>query len=327
MHPHCDADTALDALVRGQDPGDDFWPLKALAADVAVVTSGPAPRPSPALASLLRGAPPAVPAHMRRRSLPARAVAGVTHLGTAARVALGAAVAASGIATAGATGHLPEPVAKAVQPLVDLFTPFGLPADPSPTGAIGLRHGATAGAPAPPPATVVGDPTTPAPAPEAPPDAPVAGGAGEGGGATASQPDNGEGEPLTAPGDAASEPPASEPPVSPLSSPPEVAPSRSDSRPGSQGSGAHPPPIHPTPTHPTPTPPTPTPPTPAPPVPPAPMALGIAPGSPPLNAGRPDGPGPLDRPAEPPQAAGPPAGPPAGSTGGGPAGPGDTKVP
>jgi hypothetical protein len=313
MHPHCDADTALDALVRGQDPGDDFWPLKALAADVAVVTSGPAPAPSPALATLLRGAPPAVPAHMRPRSRPARVVASVTQLGTAARVALGAAVAVGGIATAGATGHLPEPVAKAVQPLVDLFTPFGLPADPSPTAAIGLRHGATDDAPAPPPVTEVPVPgaATSAPATEAPPDVPVAGGAYEGGGATAPQPDGGAEQPVTAPAGAASDPPASPPP-----SPPQVTPSPPDAPgPGSQGShgsGGHP---------------SPTPPTPAPPIPPTPTTLGIAPGGPPLTAGPSGGPGPLDQATGPQPAAGPPAGPPAGPTGGGPAGQGDTMVP
>jgi hypothetical protein len=321
MHPHCDADTALDALVRGQDPGDDFWPLKALAADVAVATSGPAPKPSPALATLLRGAPPAVPAHMRRRSPHARAVAGVARLGTAARVALGAAVAVGGVATAGATGHLPEPVAKAVQPLVDLFTPFGLPADPSSTGAAGLRHGATVDAPLVRPATTVAGPTMPAPATPAPldvPDVPEAGGVHEGRAAPARQPDSGAEEPVTAPVDDGSDPPASAPPEPPLvpPSPPEAP------GPGSQGSGARL----------TPTPPTPTLPTPTPPSQPTPTTLGVAPGGPPLTAGGSGGPAPLAQadqvdPAL--QAAGPPAGSPAASTaaGEGPAGQGDTKVP
>ena len=148
MHPDRDVDMAFDALVRGQDPGDAFRALTIFADDVRVVTDGPAPGPSPALAVLLSGTatvPAAVALASRpqrpRASWSSRAVARGVGLGVAAKAALGAAVAATGVAAAGAAGVLPEPVDRAVRSVVELVTPLDVPAHAGDASG-GHDHGA-----------------------------------------------------------------------------------------------------------------------------------------------------------------------------------------
>jgi hypothetical protein len=148
-----DADLAFDALLRGRDPGDRYHALATLDADLRVVTGGPAPAPSPALATLLAG-------RSRHRVGWASRVAGMS---VAAKLAGGAAFAFAGVATAGAAGVLPPRVANLVRPVIELVTPFEVPArggtsEPAHTGVTTVLPAAGESTEATSPASVPSDP-------------------------------------------------------------------------------------------------------------------------------------------------------------------------
>ncbi len=148
-----DTDLAFDALLRGRDPGDRYHALATLDADLRVVTGGPAPAPSPALATLLAGRP-------RHRAGWASRVAGMS---VAAKLAGGAAFAFAGVATAGAAGVLPPRVANLVRPVIELVTPFEVPAsggtsEPAHTGVTTVPPAAGESTEATSPASVPSDP-------------------------------------------------------------------------------------------------------------------------------------------------------------------------
>jgi hypothetical protein len=111
---------------------DDQWPdgdpaVAALAEDLRIVASGPAPEPRPGLVAVMAGARAVLPAPQPRR--PKMLVK--TVLGSlAAKVALGVGVAAASVTAVGATGVLPDQAQHAVASVVGATTPFVLP-DPS----------------------------------------------------------------------------------------------------------------------------------------------------------------------------------------------------
>jgi hypothetical protein len=111
---------------------DDQWPdgdpvMAALAEDLRIVASGPAPEPRPGLVALMAGGGAVEPAPQPRR--PKMLVK--TVLGSlAAKVALGVGVAAASVTAVGATGVLPDQAQHAVASVVSATTPFVLP-DPS----------------------------------------------------------------------------------------------------------------------------------------------------------------------------------------------------
>jgi hypothetical protein len=128
--PHdCVQDTQADEPLL-----DDFL------AELASWGVRPAPAPTPALLALLGDTPPPspTPGHRhdrgvratqtrRKRNMLTTKLAG---LGLAAKVALGAGIAAAAVGTAGATGVLPAPAQHAVASVVDAVTPLNLP-DPT----------------------------------------------------------------------------------------------------------------------------------------------------------------------------------------------------
>jgi len=124
MQPDRDREAAFEALLQGRDPGEAFGSLASFAEDVRVATGGPTPEPSAELAVLLRGRPALDSGGTR----PARPLARLPGVGLRVKAALGAALATTGVAAAGAAGLLPEPVADAVRPFVELVTPFEVPA-------------------------------------------------------------------------------------------------------------------------------------------------------------------------------------------------------
>jgi hypothetical protein len=131
MQPDRDREAAFEALLQGRGPGDASGPLTSFVDDVRAATGGPAPEPSPALALLLRGAPARDDRHA---TPPSRTAARLASTGLRVKVALGAALTATGVAAAGATGLLPEPVADRVRPIVELVTPFEVPSRSDPHG-------------------------------------------------------------------------------------------------------------------------------------------------------------------------------------------------
>ncbi|HZM39681.1 MAG TPA: hypothetical protein VFB94_11230, partial [Acidimicrobiales bacterium] len=158
-----DADFAFEVVLDGRDPGDEHRALAMLADDLRVVTGGPPPIPSRALATVLAG----TPARPRRRRR-ARATSRAGRWNRAARVAGGAAAAVTGLAGAAAVGALPSPVVDAMRPVVELVTPFDLSRDPH-------DHD-----PAPSDAPDRGDPAPPTRSPDSPTTATSAPSSGDG---------------------------------------------------------------------------------------------------------------------------------------------------
>lgn len=113
---------------------DEEWPagdptLANFAEDLRIVASGPAPEPRPGLLAVMRQGPsvPIDSPHATGR----KKMLVKTLLGSlAAKVALGAGVAAASVTAAGAAGVLPAPAQEAVASIVAAATPFSLP-DPS----------------------------------------------------------------------------------------------------------------------------------------------------------------------------------------------------
>ena len=113
---------------------DDEWPagdpaLASFAEDLRMVAGGPAPEPRPGLLAAMRQGPlvsTEPPAATGRKKMLVKTVLG----GLAAKVALGAGVAAASVTAAGAAGVLPEPAHQVVASVVAATTPFSLP-DPS----------------------------------------------------------------------------------------------------------------------------------------------------------------------------------------------------
>jgi hypothetical protein len=126
---------------------DEEWPagdpaLGAFADDLRVVASGPAPEPRPGLLAAMNQGPTVPidsPDTTGRKKMLVKTLLG----GLAAKVALGAGVAAASVTAAGAAGVLPEPAQHAVASVVAAATPFALPdpsdvtlqADDDPTGS------------------------------------------------------------------------------------------------------------------------------------------------------------------------------------------------
>jgi hypothetical protein len=111
---------------------DDQWPaddpaLAALAEDLRIVASGPAPEPRPGLVAVMAQGTvrPSGPQPGRKKMLVKTALGSL-----AAKVALGVGVAAASMTAVGATGVLPDAAQHAVASVVSATTPFALP-DPS----------------------------------------------------------------------------------------------------------------------------------------------------------------------------------------------------
>jgi hypothetical protein len=163
MQPDRDREAAFEALLQGRDPGDGFGSLASFAEDVRAATGGPAPEPSATLAVVLQGGATVDGDGDARAARPAARLAGAA---LRVKVALAAAVVATGVGAA-AAGLLPEPVADAVRPIVELVTPFEVPAPDDhghrrPAGHRDVRDGLALDEGEPPPGT---DPSaTPGPA-------------------------------------------------------------------------------------------------------------------------------------------------------------------
>jgi hypothetical protein len=147
MHPFSD-DDAVEAVLRGEVPPTrpDLASLAEVVAGLRATTSGTPPQPSAALANLLdhglvvpdlsidKGDLPATAAS--NASTPARQVFGppkwrkkmiaewIAGLGLAAKLGLGATVAAASVTGIGAAGALPGPTQGAFQSVVNTTTPF-----------------------------------------------------------------------------------------------------------------------------------------------------------------------------------------------------------
>lgn len=111
---------------------DDQWPasdpaLATFVDDLRVIGSGPAPEPRAGLVAVMRQGPsaPTLTPQGRKKMLVRTAVGSL-----AAKLALGAGVAAASMTAAGAAGVLPDPAQHAVASVVGATTPFVLP-DPS----------------------------------------------------------------------------------------------------------------------------------------------------------------------------------------------------
>jgi len=113
------------------EPSDDLWPtgdpvLAALAEDLRIVASGPAPEPRPGLVAVMAQGSVRPPEPAGRKKMLVK-----TFLGSlAAKVALGVGLATASVAAAGATGVLPDAAQHAVASVVSAATPFSVP-DPS----------------------------------------------------------------------------------------------------------------------------------------------------------------------------------------------------
>jgi hypothetical protein len=149
MHRRQDiGDAAIEALLSGNGAGEGIPPsLAALADELRDLAVGPAPRPSPLLATLLQqgfstenGDPSAtaasnvpgpateqaagLPKWRRRRMVLAEFLAG---LSVAAKATFGVGVAMASVTAAGAAGALPDAVQNVVATSVEAVTPFDLP--------------------------------------------------------------------------------------------------------------------------------------------------------------------------------------------------------
>ena len=193
-------DEAIEAFFR-RDP-DPRWEeddaLVLLAEDALAVTSGPPPRPGPALTSIMSGRRGSPTAGVSVPSLPAawRPPVGVTAapeplagtgrrrpLRWAVRAATAAAATVTSISAAAAAGVLPDAAQRVVAGSVEAVTPFELPepaAGPAPGPTVvttaparsaPLVSGAADGRDTP----AVADPGSRAPETPAPPPGPVAG--------------------------------------------------------------------------------------------------------------------------------------------------------
>lgn len=119
------------------EPSDDLWPagepaLAALAEDLRIVASGPAPEPRPGLVAVMAQGDvrPSEQEAGRKKMLVK------TFLGSlAAKVAMGVGLATASVAAVGATGVLPDAAQHAVASVVSATTPFALPDPSSVTGA------------------------------------------------------------------------------------------------------------------------------------------------------------------------------------------------
>ncbi|MDT0277465.1 hypothetical protein [Blastococcus goldschmidtiae] len=193
-------DRTVERLLTGRSaPADPE--LEHVLGLVRSMGSGPAPRPTAALAELLvtgfepQAAPIRRPASRRRWSV--RAAAGLT-------------AAAASLLVAGTAQALPAPLQDGLAGVVRALTPFELPsaapADGSSTPPPGpaTGNGRTSDEPAPARAPSEPDSGTPAPLPAPPPDAANGGGTGEG------PRGQGRGSAAPTPGPDVPRPPASE---------------------------------------------------------------------------------------------------------------------
>ncbi|MFP5375483.1 MAG: hypothetical protein ACLGIO_01700 [Acidimicrobiia bacterium] len=132
-------DAAIEALLSGTSAGSEHGSLAAFADELRALAGGPAPAPSPELASMLAdgfspGAGPAPAGRGRARRATwgrraGRAGVGrrVAAAGAAGRAALATSVALAGITAAGAAGALPGAAQHIVATAVEAITPFQLP--------------------------------------------------------------------------------------------------------------------------------------------------------------------------------------------------------
>src|SRR5262249_49474236 len=123
------------------------------AAEVRALGDGPAPAPSPDLATLLAGGrllrpmpatPPGAPSGPGARRYASR-LGKVAGLGLAAKLGLGATVVAAGVAGAGAAGVLPAPADHVVRHAIEAVTPGSFPSHDKAAPDVGSR-GSSGGA-------------------------------------------------------------------------------------------------------------------------------------------------------------------------------------
>lgn len=141
MRPRGDSDSDMstmfmtedlvEALIKGDAVPAAYDPLARFAAEVRALGDGPAPAPSPDLATLLAGGrllrplpatPPGRPSGPGARRQASR-LGKVAGLGLAAKLGLGATVVAAGVAGAGAAGVLPAPADHVVRHAIEAVTP------------------------------------------------------------------------------------------------------------------------------------------------------------------------------------------------------------
>ena len=125
----------VEALIKGDAVPTAYDPLARFAAEVRALGDGPAPAPSPDLATLLAGGrllrptpatPPGRPSGPGARRQASR-LGKVAGLGLAAKLGLGATVVAAGVAGAGAAGVLPAPADHVVRHAIEAVTPVSFP--------------------------------------------------------------------------------------------------------------------------------------------------------------------------------------------------------
>jgi len=128
-------DDTIEAMVSGDDVDARFGQLTAFVHTVRSLGEGPAPRPSSRLEGVFAGSVAIAPARGgRRRTLPrglSTAAAKLAALGLAAKIGLGTAVAAAGVAGAGAAGILPDQANDQVRRGIEAVSPveFDHPGD------------------------------------------------------------------------------------------------------------------------------------------------------------------------------------------------------
>jgi len=132
-------DETIEALVRGDEVEPEFEPLARFARSVRALGEGPSPTPSPALRALIASG--GRPDHRRTttrvldvRTTSHRRRRGRAGVGLAAKLGLGTALAAGGMAGAAAAGVLPDRAQNPVRDAIEAVTPveFDEPADDRP---------------------------------------------------------------------------------------------------------------------------------------------------------------------------------------------------
>jgi len=137
----------VEALIKGDAVPAAYDPLARFAAEVRALGDGPAPAPSPDLATLLAGGrllrpmpatPPGAPSGPGARRHASR-LGKVAGLGLAAKLGLGATVVAAGVAGAGAAGVLPAPADHVVRHAIEAVTPVSFPSHDRQGPNVGAR--------------------------------------------------------------------------------------------------------------------------------------------------------------------------------------------
>jgi hypothetical protein len=136
MTPTLEFDDLIEAVVKGDPVPEAHAALATFAQRVRVLGHGPAPTPTPELATLLAGRQGLERPQGNGRLAPTARRRG--QLRRVVRLGLGASLAAAGVAGAGAAGVLPAAANNAVRSAIEAVSPLdiGRPAHPANHGSV-----------------------------------------------------------------------------------------------------------------------------------------------------------------------------------------------